>query len=47
MSSSGGGAWDDSMIVRYNNAVARLGGNQNLIKEIAIELGKGKVKKGA
>lgn len=41
MSSSGGGAWDDSMIVRYNNAVARLGGNQNLIKEIAIgiELG--------
>ncbi|CAN6907793.1 unnamed protein product [Brassica oleracea] len=47
MSSSGGGAWNDSMIVRYYNAVTKLGGNKNLIKEIAIELGKGKVKKGA
>ncbi|WZZ83493.1 hypothetical protein YC2023_104065 [Brassica napus] len=39
MSSSGDGAWDDGMIYRYYNAVTKLGGNKNLIKEIAIELG--------
>ncbi|CAF2115563.1 unnamed protein product [Brassica napus] len=39
MSSSGDGAWNDRMIFRYYNAVTKLGGSKNLIKEIAIELG--------
>lgn len=38
-SSSRSGAWDDHMIRRYDNAVAKVGGNDKLIKEIAMELG--------